>query len=366
MPRSRKDRSRTGPAAGYTTDAPLPYPDGWFCLGFSDELAPGEVMTRRLAGEDIVVYRTDKGTIHATRPYCPHLGAHLGLGQVRGEDIACAFHGFRFNGDGVCTRGYDSRTVPRMSIQPVPVCERNGAILVWRHHDNLSPQWDIPELPGLHPRPYHRYIDCIGHPQEIFENSADIGHVAVLHRSTITSVRLLEDPKDMGEAFHVPLQIRVRLPMVKAQKTFRYDVTTYGLGYSVTHITGPMGMDVQLLGHPTPQEPWQTRIYVGLSIRSPAPAWLPDRISRPLLPPLARLLSRVAMWVIFSQIVEGNTGSDIPVWASKKYLPHPRLAPGDGPIMRYRNWSAKFLPESPSCTLDRTSPGSERGNDPEG
>ncbi|WP_459250257.1 Rieske 2Fe-2S domain-containing protein [Streptomyces youssoufiensis] len=42
------------------------------------------------------------------RPYCPHLGAHPGHGgTVRGENLVCPCHHFRFDPEGACVRtGY--------------------------------------------------------------------------------------------------------------------------------------------------------------------------------------------------------------------------------------------------------------------
>ncbi|MFF3915823.1 Rieske 2Fe-2S domain-containing protein [Streptomyces sp. NPDC001852] len=68
----------------------LPYPSGWFCLARSRELAPGKALTRRLMGEDIVLYRTCDAWPRAVDPYCPHLGAHLGAGrEVEGQNLVC-------------------------------------------------------------------------------------------------------------------------------------------------------------------------------------------------------------------------------------------------------------------------------------
>ncbi|WP_078630554.1 Rieske 2Fe-2S domain-containing protein [Streptomyces roseochromogenus] len=58
----------------------LPYPNGWFALAYSSELPRRKVLRRRLMGEDVVLYRTTRGTPRAVGAHCPHLGAHLGHG----------------------------------------------------------------------------------------------------------------------------------------------------------------------------------------------------------------------------------------------------------------------------------------------
>ena len=49
-------------------------------------------------------YRGMSGKVHILDAFCPHLGAHLGVGgSVVEEDIRCPFHSWTFNGAGVCS-----------------------------------------------------------------------------------------------------------------------------------------------------------------------------------------------------------------------------------------------------------------------
>ncbi len=80
---------------------PIPY--GWYCVGFSGELASGAVKALKYFNEDLVLFRTKNGVAALLNAYCPHLGAHLGVGgKVQGESIACPFHGWQFNAAGEC------------------------------------------------------------------------------------------------------------------------------------------------------------------------------------------------------------------------------------------------------------------------
>src|SRR3954469_18008075 len=73
------------------SDTPPPYPYGWFAVAFSRELRRGSLLRRRFMDRDIVVFRTRSGIACAAEAYCPHLGAHLGAGNVEGEDLRCPF-----------------------------------------------------------------------------------------------------------------------------------------------------------------------------------------------------------------------------------------------------------------------------------
>ena len=74
------------------------YPRGWFVIGVSKELEPGDVRPIRYFGRELVLYRTESGMAIVHDAFCPHLGAHLGYGgKVVGETIQCPFHAWRFD-----------------------------------------------------------------------------------------------------------------------------------------------------------------------------------------------------------------------------------------------------------------------------
>lgn len=74
-------------------------------------------------GENMAVFRTEEGKACVLDAYCPHLGAHLGIGgRVVGDCIECPFHGWQFNGnDGKCTSIPYSKGKGRRSSLPFNV-----------------------------------------------------------------------------------------------------------------------------------------------------------------------------------------------------------------------------------------------------
>jgi 3-ketosteroid 9alpha-monooxygenase subunit A len=55
-------------------------------------------------GKDLVLFRGGDGALGLLDAYCPHLGAHLGVGGSVSADgcIQCPFHGWKFGTDGKC------------------------------------------------------------------------------------------------------------------------------------------------------------------------------------------------------------------------------------------------------------------------
>ena len=166
---------------------PLPLPIGWFCIGTSDSIAPGEVRSLHYFGRELVLFRGDDGTAHTLDAYCPHLGAHLGVGgRVEGGTIRCPFHGWRFNGEGACVSiPYAQRIPPGAETRSWPIRERNGLVFVWYHPWGEPPTWEVPEIPewgdGSWSEPIEREYRVRSHPQEMAENIVDPVHFHTVH-----------------------------------------------------------------------------------------------------------------------------------------------------------------------------------------
>ena len=50
----------------------------------------------------------------------------------------------------------------------------------------------------------------------------------------------------------------------------------------------------------------------------------------------------------FVRSVSREIEEDIPIWAAKRYVARPQLAPGEAPILEYRRWFNQFYAEAPS------------------
>ena len=61
-------------------DLPPVYPNGWFCLIYSKELAVGATTSVNALGENFVIFRDEEGKVHILDAYCAHLGANLAVG----------------------------------------------------------------------------------------------------------------------------------------------------------------------------------------------------------------------------------------------------------------------------------------------
>ena len=74
----------------------------WYIILESAELRPGKSLKIQRLGHNLAIWRGNNGKVFATDDRCPHRGASLGGGEVKGDCITCPFHGIQFNGEGQC------------------------------------------------------------------------------------------------------------------------------------------------------------------------------------------------------------------------------------------------------------------------
>lgn len=75
----------------------------WVAVGLCADIPAGTVVPRRVAGTDLAIWCSTAGRYHAWGDRCPHRGMRLSHGFVRGERLACIYHGWHYDGDGACS-----------------------------------------------------------------------------------------------------------------------------------------------------------------------------------------------------------------------------------------------------------------------
>jgi nitrite reductase/ring-hydroxylating ferredoxin subunit len=324
-------------------------PVGWYVVAFSTELGVGALLTRRFFGGEVVVYRNESGKAVVTRPYCPHLGAHLGHGgRVVGETLRCPFHGFRFDAAGVCVEGYPGKkTPPKCELPVLPSREKNGQVLVFYHPHDEPPGWEVPDLPmeGYRPLRWEQF-DLAGHPQETSENSVDIGHFAAVHEyEQVTTLRPMTAE---GPLLHGHYSMHRRRAGLSRPLTTDFQVRVWGLGYSVVEAhVHEHSLTLRTFVLSTPSSTGRVDLRIALSLKSLE--------SKAALHPLALLAPRALLEPVLERLAmrayAADVKQDFDIWNHKTYLDRPSLADGDGPVGLFRKWARQFYVGEAAQTL---------------
>lgn len=319
----------------------LAVPSSWYCLGLSRDLPAGGVWRRRLAGKELVVFRTQSGVLVALDAWCPHLGADLGVGgKVEGETIRCAFHGFCFGQDGACaSTPYGKRLPPAAKAKAHEVMERHGMIFAWYGASGEAPSFVLDDTETADWTDWREHTFALrGHPQEIAENSVDFGHFAEVHG--YTNVSELQPLQTTGPLLQAKYGFcRPRAFAFQDEIEAQIAIHQHGLGYARVEVTLPkLGLRTRQMVLTLPLGDDQIVLRIAMAVHKglrpgqlhPLLGWLP------------------AGWLAERIVERGIVGyrddvaQDIPIWQSKVHLPRPALAEGDGPIGAYRKWAKQF------------------------
>ena len=75
----------------------------WHPVARVEDVRPKELTSAHLLGVPLVLYHTSIGLAVAT-DICPHRGARLSKGWMKGDSLVCPYHGLEFDSSGQCER----------------------------------------------------------------------------------------------------------------------------------------------------------------------------------------------------------------------------------------------------------------------
>ncbi|HEY2575894.1 MAG TPA: aromatic ring-hydroxylating dioxygenase subunit alpha [Streptosporangiaceae bacterium] len=169
----------------------------WHPVAYCEEVTSQPVRAK-LLDVDLVVYRTSAGVVVA-RDICLHRGAMLSLGHLEGDELVCAYHGWRYGPAGACTKipsqPSGRRISPGIRLLTCPAREQHG--LIWCCLAG-EPTADLPAWPETSD-PAFRQLHLA--PQawntsaaRQVENFLDVSHFAFVHRQTFGNAASTEIP----------------------------------------------------------------------------------------------------------------------------------------------------------------------------
>ena len=304
----------------------MPMPFSWYFVYYADKLKIGDVVPLRYFGRDLVLFRTQSGEAKLLDAFCPHLGAHLGVGGfVKEESVVCPFHNWAWDGSGKCTDiPYTKNIPPRVKtlrLRHYPIQEKNQIVWAWFHPEDKKPSLKLPDVPqATDPQwgPPHRFHWIVkAHMQEMAENSVDAAHFVYVHGGVT-----FPDWKERFEGVNYSSSMHFKSPSRKGLVDSILDVKFYTPGLSTTHFQGPA--DILLMGIDTPIDSQTTAMRFCFHHKRDENGEV-DHYG-----------------AAFEHEICRQVEQDKPIWEHKAYCPRPLLCDKDGKIMEFRRHYSQF------------------------
>lgn len=209
----------------------------WYAAGWGPQLLVGQMQSRVLLDEPVVLFRDPQGQPVALADRCAHRFAPLSMGKLcdGGASIECPYHGLRYDALGKCVYNpHGNGHVPRSAkVRSYPVVERQCVLWIWMGDPELADAAQIPDIEFLDPDNWavasgHMLVEA--HYELETDNILDLSHIEFLHPlfsseavrrgkivctqegETVWSRRMItdDDPPDfIRKAFNIPLGSRV-------------------------------------------------------------------------------------------------------------------------------------------------------------
>ncbi|HET7825709.1 MAG TPA: Rieske 2Fe-2S domain-containing protein [Anaeromyxobacter sp.] len=270
-------------------------PHAWFITCRSRDLSDRPLGVV-LQGAPVVLFRGADGRPAALEDRCPHRNAPLSAGRMRGGELECGYHGWRFDARGACV------AVPGLAHQPArparapafACVEQDG--YVWTYAtadaDPRGAPFRFPHLGDAGYTAVRREFTVRASLRAALENVLDVPHTAFLHGGLFRT-----------RAARADVEVVVRRRVDRCEAEFIGEPRPQGLaarllaprGGVVTHVDRFLLPSIAQVEYRigdashlvattavTPQGDGLLRLFSVVTFRLPVPGWLVAPVASPL------------------------------------------------------------------------------------
>lgn len=325
---------------------------GWHCLGLSETYRDGKPHSVNAFGQKLVVFQGEDGALNVLDAYCRHMGGNLSEGTVKGNEIACPFHDWRWGGDGRCKKIPYSRRVPlRARTSSWTTLDQDGMLFIWNDPEGNPPPPDvvIPRIEGFGSDNWTDWIwretvvnvNC----REIIDNVVDMAHFFYVHYSFPTYFKNIFEGQVATQIMKGRGRPDSQRPGSRGgQRISSNDSTAayHGPSFMINDLKYDFGdfvLNSVLINCHYPIDENSFVLMSGImSERSEA---LPGTAADELAERLSRFILK-------------GFDQDVAIWKNKARIDNPLLCEEDGPVYQLRRWYEQFYVDVADVTPEMT------------
>lgn len=333
-----------------TGTLPDRYARGWHCLGPVAEFRDGKPHAIHAFGAKLVVFADSHGELHVLDGYCRHMGGDLSRGEVKGDEIACPFHDWRWGGDGRCKLVPYSKRTPRMArTRSFQTDVRGGLLFIWHDPEGNSPPEEvrIPEIPEWSSGEWTDWrwnsmlIDS--NCRDIVDNVTDFAHFFYIHYGLPTSFKNVFEGHIASQYLHNLGRPDVPgLGTSYGESQLDSEASYFGPSFMINWLHNTYGgfkAESILINCHYPVNQNQFRLMWGVIVQKP------------------QGLDEATTEKIADAMTEGVSKGflqDVEIWTHKSRIENPLLVEEDGAVYQMRRWYSQFYVDVADVTPEMT------------
>ncbi|MFB6597762.1 Rieske 2Fe-2S domain-containing protein [Streptomyces diastaticus] len=331
--------------------APTRFARGWHCLGLAERYKDGKPHSVRAFGQKLVVFQAGDGTLNVLDAHCRHMGGDLSQGTVKGDQVACPFHDWRWGGDGRCKQIPYSKRVPlRARTAAWPTLDQDGMLFVWNDPEGNPPPPDviIPRIEGATSEEWtdwHWYETVVDtNCREVVDNIVDMAHFFYVHHSFPTYFKNVFEGHVATQHMRGTGRPDARPRTGRSETIGNDSVASYhGPSFMIDDLTYlyENGEDTKsvLINCHYPVDENRFVLQYGIIVKRS------DSLTGEEATQLAAGMG---------QFIKLGFEQDIEIWKNKTRVDNPLLCEEDGPVYQLRRWYEQFYVDVADVTPEMT------------
>ncbi len=316
-----------------------PFPEGWYVVAESRELACGELKERSWLGRSIVYWRDSNGDVCVADGICPHLGSHLGPtagGKLKNDNyLVCPFHGFEYDVTGACVRARGVKPPRSAQLSCFAVTETSGLIFAYFGRDGENPRWQTPVFATDTVARGIRRMRFRAHPQTTSENSVDVHHLEEVHG--YSGIKQLHETEVSGPFLFSSYSFTrnmLTFGLRKVRLGVDISIGVWGLGVSTVDVSTHYGILARQWVLSTPVDGEKIDMWLIVDIRKLPNWWWLKGVLRT---PVAKVAAQLAV-----NDLELEVAKDAIIWDRQRYRARPAFSALDRDISLFRRYCEQF------------------------
>jgi 3-ketosteroid 9alpha-monooxygenase subunit A len=330
---------------------PARYARGWHCLGLAGTFRDGRPHAVQAFGTKLVVFADSSGALHVLDGYCRHMGGDLTMGTIKGDQVACPFHDWRWGGDGRCARiPYARRVPPAARTRSWLTLEENRQLFVWNDPEGNTPppEITIPRIDGAFSPEWSTWTwDSIlvenSNCREVVDNVVDMAHFFYIHFAFPTYFKNVLEGHIAAQYLTTKSRPDVETSAnysAGGETTLRSEAAYYGPSYMIDYLSHDyhgLTMDSVLINCHYPVSPDSFLLQWGAIVKKPP--GVTDAQGE-------RIAAK------FAEFIGLGFRQDVEIWTHKTKIDNPLLCAEDGPVYQLRRWYEQFYTDVAQVTPD--------------